>query len=111
MIGVRFNPEKYDYGPVRINWHFTDLNEDHVLGIQRSTIYHDPLRKDDDANAAIITTRKTIARILGAQETLEEALASEDLVIEGDERLVKSFIESQESFVTAPLIEPKGQWG
>ena len=111
MIGVRFNPEKYDYGPVRINWHFTDLNEDHVLGIQRSTIYHDPLRKDDDANAAIITTRKTIARILGAQETLEEALASEDLVIEGDERLVKSFFESQESFVTAPLIEPKGQWG
>jgi len=107
MIGVRFNPEKFNHGPVRINWHFEDLEEDHVLGIQRSTIYHDPHTNDDAGDAGITTTRKTIALILGGQKTLEEAFEAKDMVIEGNVELVKSFFESQESFVTAPLIEPK----
>ena len=107
MIGVRFNPEKFNHGPVRINWHFEDLEEDHVLGIQRSTIYHDPHTNDDAGDAGITTTRKTIALILGGQKTLEEASEAKDMVIEGNVELVKSFFESQESFVTAPLIEPK----
>ena len=107
MIGVRFNPEKFNYGPVRINWHFEDLEEDHVLGIQRSTIYHDPHITDDAGDAGIKTTRKTIALILGGQKTLEEAFEAKEIVIQGNIELVNSFFESQESFVTAPLIEPK----
>ena len=107
MIGVRFNPEKFNYGPVRINWHFEDLEEDHVLGIQRSTIYHDPHITDDAGDAGITTTRKTIALILGGQKTLEEAFEAKEIVIQGNIELVNSFFESQESFVTAPLIEPK----
>ena len=107
MIGVRFNPEKFKHGPVRINWHFEDLEEDHVLGIQRSTIYHDPHITDDAGDAGITTTRKTIALILGGQKTLEEAFEAKEIVIQGNIELVNSFFESQESFVTAPLIEPK----
>ena len=107
MIGVRFNPEKFNYGPVRINWHFEDLEEDHVLGIQRSTIYHDPHITDDAGDAGITTTRKTIALILGGQKTLEEAFEAKEIAIQGNIELVNSFFESQESFVTAPLIEPK----
>ena len=110
MIGVRFNPEKFNHGSVRINWHFEDLEEDHVLGIQRSTIFHDPHTNDDAGDAGITTTRKTIALILGGQKTLEEASEAKDIVIQGNIEMVKSFFESQESFVTAPLIEPKEKY-
>ena len=78
-----------------------------MLGIQRSTIYHDPHITDDAGDAGITTTRKTIALILGGQKTLEEAFEAKEIAIQGNIELVNSFFESQESFVTAPLIEPK----
>ena len=53
---------------------------------------------------------KTIALILGGQKTLEEASEAKDIVIQGNIEMVKSFFESQESFVTAPLIEPKEKY-
>ena len=107
MIGVRFDPEKFDFGPSRINWHFSDLGEDHVLGIQNLTIYHNPNTSDDKANATITTTRKSISQILGGQTTLNETITAGDFVIQGNEQLVENFFISLESFITAPLIEPK----
>ncbi len=107
MIGVRFNPKKFNYGPTRINWHFRDLEEDHVLGIERSTVHHDPNTSDNEANAMITTTRKVIALILGGQTTLEEVIESGALVVHSGEAIIETFFGSLESFITAPLIEPK----
>ena len=107
MIGVRFDPKKFDSGPSRINWHFSDLGEEHVLGIQNLTIYHDPNTSDDKANATITTTRKSISQILGGLTTLNETITAGNFVIQGDEELVENFFNSLESFITAPLIEPK----
>ena len=107
MVGVRFNPKKFNHGPTRINWHFTDLEEDHVLGIERSTVHHDPNASDNEANAEITTTRKVIALILGNRTTLEEVIESGDLVIHSGEAIIENFFGSLESFITAPLIEPK----
>jgi len=106
MIGVRFNPEKFDHGPARINWHFTDLAEDHVLGIQRSTIHHDPHTKDSEADAEITTTRKAVALILGGQRTLEEAIEEGSVTTQDDAEILSSFFGALESFITAALVEP-----
>ena len=51
MIGVRFNPEKFESGPSRINWHFSDLEEDHVLGIQNATINNNPNTSQSNNNS------------------------------------------------------------
>jgi len=107
MIGVRFDPEKFEYGPVRMNWYFEDLNEDHVLGINRSAIYHDPHAKDSDPDVAIRTNRKAIAQILGGINTFTEAQKLEDIKLEGSQAILEAFFDSLESFFTAPLIEPK----
>ena len=107
MIGVRFNPKKFNHGPTRINWHFRDLEEDHVLGIERATVHHDPNTSDYEADAEITTTRKVIALILGDQTTLDEVIESGALVVHSGEAIIKTFFGSLESFITAPLIEPK----
>ena len=107
MVGVRFNPQKFIYGPTRINWHFEDLAEDHVLGIDRSTIHHDPHTVDSEAEAEIVTNRKVIAQILGEQITFDEASQKGELNIKGDKALLKNFFGSLEYFVTGPLAEPK----
>ena len=45
--------------------------------------------------------------ILGGQRALEEAIQAGDLIIQGDGAIIKAFFDSLESFITAPLIEPK----
>ena len=107
MIGVRFDPGKFEFGPSRINWHFSDLGQDHVLGIQNSTIYHNPNASDDKAEATVTTTRKVISQVLGGQTTLNETITAGDFAINGNEQLVENFFDSLEAFMTAPLIEPK----
>ena len=78
-----------------------------MLGIERSTVHHDPNTSDSEANAEITTTRKVIALILGDQITLEEVIESGDLVIHSGETVIQTFLDSLDSFITAPLIEPK----
>ena len=107
MIGVRFDPQKFRYGPTRISWYFEDLEEAHVLGINRSAIYHDPHVKDAEPDVAIRTTRKVIAQILGGIKTFTEALKLEELNLEGSQVTAEAFFASLESFITTPLVEPK----
>ena len=78
-----------------------------MYSASKITIYHDPNTSDDKANATITTTRKSISQILGGQTTLNETITAGDFVIQGDEQLVEHFFNSLESFITAPLIEPK----
>jgi alkyl sulfatase BDS1-like metallo-beta-lactamase superfamily hydrolase len=107
MMGVRFDPQKFRYGPTRISWYFEDLEEDHVLGINRSAIYHDPHVKDAEPDVAIRTTRKVIAQILGGIKTFTEALKLEELNLEGSQVTAEAFFACLESFITTPLVEPK----
>ena len=78
-----------------------------MLGIQNATIHHNPNASDDKAEATVTTTRKVISQILGGQKSLNEALEEGDFAIKGNQLVGKVFFDSLESFVTAPLIEPK----
>ena len=102
-LGVRFDPARFDRGPVTINLHLTDLGdggEDHVLGIGRSAIHHRPGVVDADAVASIRTDRATL---FGA---LDDPAALDRAGIDGDRRLVIDFFASLTVFTTQALIEP-----
>ena len=60
VIGVRYDPSTYDGDAVVINMHFTDLDENHVLGIGRSAIHHRPGVVDDGAVATVRLDRATL---------------------------------------------------
>ena len=105
-MGVRFNPEAFGRDTAAINWHFTDLDESHVLGIARSAIHHDALATRDEADASITTTREALALVLGGIVSFDDAIATPDFVVDGDVDAVRAFLACLENFQTAALIEP-----
>ncbi len=100
VIGIRFDPDAFDVGPVTFNVHLTDLDEDHVLGIGRSAVHHRPDAIDPDADATIHIDRTTLAAALNDATALDRA------EITGRRELVRSLLEKLTVFTTAPLIEP-----
>ena len=100
VIGIRFDPDAFDVGPVTFNVHLTDLDEDHVLGIGRSAVHHRPDAIDPDADATIHIDRATLAAALNDATALDRA------EITGRRDLVRSLLEKLTVFTTAPLIEP-----
>ena len=100
VIGVRFDPDAFDAGPVTFNFRFTDLGEDHVLGVGRSAVHHRAGSVDPDAVASVRTDRATLFAALNDASVLDGA------EIAGDQALLKSLLGSLTVFTTARLIEP-----
>ncbi len=103
-IGVRFNPETFGRGrladAVSINWHFSDLNEDHLLGVGRSAVNHVPGGRSENADVSVRITRPQLLRALDDVAVLDEA------EISGDRQVLVELLESLEVFTTVALIEP-----
>ncbi|MGI9595199.1 MAG: alkyl/aryl-sulfatase [Acidimicrobiales bacterium] len=100
IIGVRLNPALFTRGRATINWHFTDLDEHHVLGIGRSAVSHAPDRTDDGADVSAASTRPQLLRALDDRAVLDE------MTITGDRRVLDDLIDALEAFGTVALIEP-----
>ena len=101
IIGVRFDPSRFTRGPVVMNFRFTDLGEDHVLGVGRSAIHHRAGAVDDEAVASIRIDRATFS------EALADAAALDGADIAGDRDIVTELFASLTVFETAALIEPR----
>jgi alkyl sulfatase BDS1-like metallo-beta-lactamase superfamily hydrolase len=86
LIGVRFDPDEFDASTsgFTMNWHFEDLEEDHVLGVLNETVHHHPLRVDTEADAAVRVDRTTLGAILGGVATVDSARADGSISVDGD---------------------------
>ena len=100
ILGVRFDPEMFTVGPITINVHFTDLDEDHVLGVGRSAIHHRPNVVDENAVATMRCDRSTLS------QAMVDATALDNAEITGDDSTVRGLFESLTTFGTAAIIEP-----
>ena len=100
VIGMRFDPDAFTAGPVTFNFHFTDLGEDHVLGVGRSAVHHRANAVAPDAAASVRTDRATLFA------ALDDPSALDDAEVTGDRPLLHSLLASLTVFTTAPLIEP-----
>ena len=100
IIGVRFDPSVFTAGPLTMNVHFTDLDEDHLLGVGRSAIHHRPDAVDAGAVASIRVDRPTMVAALHDPDALEAA------EVAGDREMVEALFAGLTVFTTAALIEP-----
>ena len=101
LVGVRFDPARFTRGPVVFNVHFTDLDEDHCLGVGRSVIHHRVDAVDDEAIASFRIDRATFAA------ALSDAAVLQSVEISGDRDTVMDFFAGLTVFATAALIEPR----
>ena len=102
-VGVRFDPQAFDPDPVSFNWHFTDLDEQHVLGVAHAAIHHHSGRHDPAARATVTGTRDDVLDVVSGAVDLGET----GLVVEGDVELFERFLDALTSPTVFPLVEPR----
>jgi alkyl sulfatase BDS1-like metallo-beta-lactamase superfamily hydrolase len=105
-IGVRVDADLLGDAAGRINWVFTDLDEQHVLGIEHRAIHHLPDRTVADADATIATTRRVLAEVLAGQTGYDDAVTDGGLVVDGDSSLPALLFASLSEFTTFNIVEP-----
>ena len=105
-IGIRFDPGRCALDEARLSWRFTDLEEEHVLGIARRTIHHVPDTFDATADVCVTTSRHTLVEVLADNLTLDAAIEAGDVEIVGDVAVLATLLSSLEVFMTQNIVEP-----
>ena len=107
FIGVRFDAQAFGERELEINVTFTDLAEQHVLGISNSAVHHSPHVHSEHAALGLWLSRAALARLLAERSTLEEELAAGELRLEGDRALLEQLLTSLElGGRMFPIVEP-----
>jgi alkyl sulfatase BDS1-like metallo-beta-lactamase superfamily hydrolase len=83
-LGVRLNGDAAAGKRITINWRFTDLGEDHVLGLENSALHHVPGRHADDAAASVSLPKAVLGQILAGATTFPDQVAAGAVELDGD---------------------------
>jgi alkyl sulfatase BDS1-like metallo-beta-lactamase superfamily hydrolase len=86
-LGVRLNGSKARGMHIMINWTFTNLNQRYVLNLENSALTYlqsPPAQLSPDADVAFTLTRDTFNLVLFGVATLEQAIESGKVEVEGD---------------------------
>ncbi len=107
LLGVRLRAEDVGGITVSVNWRFTDIDEDHVLGLANRALHHTPGRHDDAAAATITTTKHTLGRIIGGEVAFPDAIEAGDIVIDGDAEALLHIFGNLDVFTSGfPIVTP-----
>ncbi len=96
VLGVRFDPDRFSGVGGLINFRFSDLDEDHVLGITEAAVHHLPDRKSDAATLSVVVTRSELGGLISFANTLDEAIAGNQITLEGDSGLLERLLDALE---------------
>ncbi len=106
-IGVRLNGEAVHGKTVIVNWRFTDIGEDHVLGLQNSTLHHTPGRHATDADATITLTKQVFTALMAEVTDFATEMAAGNVQIDGTpEKLLDIFGALDQFPRVFPIVTP-----
>jgi len=98
-LGVRLRAEDVVDEAITLNWRFTDIEEQHVLGLRNCALHHRPNTVDEDGDATLVLTKTTLGEILTGRTKPMDAVATGALEIEGDANAVIKLLGSLDRFV------------
>ncbi len=106
-IAVRLKAEEVADVRVTINWHFTDVDERWVLGLEHHALHATPDRQAADADVTITTTRTTFLSILAGSATFVDAVGDGRVGVVGDLDTLRAIFEHLDEFAAGfNIVEP-----
>jgi len=83
-LAIRLDPAKAAGHAFQLNWRFMDRDEEVVLTLRHSTLTHRLAERSDRAAASVTTTRAALDSVILRKISVQDALASGAIKIEGD---------------------------
>lgn len=96
-LGVRLNGKRAAGKKIALNLTFTDLNKQYALTVENAVLNYST-HPTPDADAALTLSKATLDRIQLKEMTIEQAVASGDLKIEGRSESLDEFLGLLDSF-------------
>jgi alkyl sulfatase BDS1-like metallo-beta-lactamase superfamily hydrolase len=92
VMAAQIDAEAADGEELVINFHFTDLEENHVLRLRNSVLHHSKAPVDESANATLNITHDLFLDLVLEQVSLKDLITTDQLSIDGSRLdLVKFF--------------------
>jgi alkyl sulfatase BDS1-like metallo-beta-lactamase superfamily hydrolase len=105
LVGIRLDDAAVDGQTATINWSFTDVDEDHILGLDNSALHHRPGLQAADAGVTISTTKARLADLLRGDIDVDTLLA--DSTVDGDDGPIRTIFGTLDSFTGQfGIVEP-----
>jgi len=97
VIGVRLKAEDLVDQRFETNWHFSDVDEDHVIGIDNCAIHHRPDARDEGAQANVTATKARVAEVLRGELDAESFIAADGVSVD-NEQPIRTLLDALDSF-------------
>jgi alkyl sulfatase BDS1-like metallo-beta-lactamase superfamily hydrolase len=106
-LAVRLKSDEVVGVSLSLNWTFTDINEQWLLGISHRTLFSTPGRHDPQAAATITTTRRTLLEVISQSATFLDEIQAGNISIEGDATALITVLGNLDTFQTNfAIVEP-----
>ncbi len=106
-VGVRLNAGAAYGKAVTVNWRFTDIAEDHVLGLCNSTLHHVAGRHADDADVTVTLTKAVFTALMAQITDFLTEIEAGTIEIDGaPERLLDIFGALDQFPRVFPIVTP-----
>ena len=106
-IAVRLKSEDVVGERVLINWDFTDIDQQWVLGLENQALHHVAGRHDEGASVTVRMTKKLLTDILGGSATFGDAAGAGDIELDGDAGALLTIFGNLDTFATNfAIVEP-----
>lgn len=97
-MGMRLNADKAAGKSIVLNLTLTDIQEQYVLELDNCALSHQSGAQDARAGADITLARSVLYAILLGQRTLQEAAASNEAVVKGDQEAFSVLLSMMDTF-------------
>ena len=106
-IAVRLKSEDVGGMSVLINWHFTDVDEHWILGLNNRALHSISGRLDPQADATVTLSRTIFLAVIGGATTFVDAIVAGDIQFGGDPDALRSIFGNLDTFASGfSIVEP-----
>jgi alkyl sulfatase BDS1-like metallo-beta-lactamase superfamily hydrolase len=106
-VGVRLKAEELGGVSVSINWTFTDIDQQWLLGISNRTLHYVADRHDPAADVTVTTTRADLLSVTAREATLVDVLDDGRFGAVGDTGALHALFDHLDVFESGfPIVEP-----
>jgi alkyl sulfatase BDS1-like metallo-beta-lactamase superfamily hydrolase len=106
LIGVRLKAEDLNGVRTTMNWTFTDIGEDHVIGIDNCAVHHRPGASVESPDATVSATKADVAAALRGDLSTDDFFRADGVNVDNEAPL-RQLLESIDEFTGKfGIVEP-----
>ena len=106
-VSVRLKSESVGGQSALVNWTFTDVNENWVLGLSNRTLFSVPGRHDSKATVTVTTSRTEFIRVMLQETTFMDQISAGNITLDGDPTALLTIFGNIDTFEPGfNIVEP-----